>query len=406
MAAVLFFDLDHFKHINDTLGHDVGDALLRSVAARVTWCLREVDTIARMGGDEFTIILSNVSGPREAAEVADRVMHAISQPVTIDGHEIVISASIGISLFPSDGENAETMVKNADAAMYRAKENGKNNYQFHSESLNVTANERMTMEKSLRKALKCDELVVFYQPRVDMATGHFHGTEALVRWRHPDMGLVSPGEFIPMAERTGLIVPLSECVLRAACRQNKAWQKAGFPEMDIAVNISTRLFHSDKLLEMVNRVLEEVGMDAKYLNLELSESVLMEDHDLAIEKLRELKNIGVRVSVDEFGTGDSSTSYLRQLPIDMLKIDPSLVKDIATNPSDAAVARAMISTAHSLGLTVIAVGVETLEQHSFLRSIECDQMQVYFVSPPVPADNLTEQLHKAQDAGGNVRSAA
>jgi len=324
----------------------------------------------------------------------------------IDAHEVAVSASIGISLFPGDGENAETMVKNADAAMYRVKESGKNNYQFYSTSLNATTAERKQMEEALREAIESGELVVYYQPRVDVTTGLFQGTEALVRWRHPKMGLVSPGEFIPLAERTGLIVPLSECVLRSACRQNRSWQEAGFPEMDVSVNISARMFQSDELPEMVKRILADEKLDAQYLNLDLCEKDLTESPELAAEKLRKLKSIGVSISIDEFGTGESCTRYLEQLPIDMVKIDPSLVKDIATSSSDAAIARGMIIAAHVHELKVVAVGVETVEQRAFLRSAECDQMQGYFICPPVAAEELTEQLRKVRDPGKKLRPAA
>ncbi|MCE5315088.1 MAG: EAL domain-containing protein [Armatimonadota bacterium] len=390
--AVMFLDLDRFKLINDTLGHNIGDMLLKSVSERLQGTLREVDTIARMGGDEFTIILSDIDNADSAVVVADKVLQALAEPVILDGHELFVSASMGISLFPSDGGNAETLVQNADTAMYRAKEQGRNNYQLYTEAFNAAAVEKITLEHSLRRALARDEFLLHYQPQVSIGTGKVKGTEALIRWRQPNLGLVSPGQFIPLAEETGLILPISEWVLRTACTQNKAWQDAGLPHMSIAVNISARQFEQNELTPMVENALEESGLDPRYLDLELTESTLMQNPDTAVSILQKLKDMGVRISVDDFGTGYSSLSYLKRFPIDAVKIDQSFVKDITSNPDDAAIAGAVVAMAHSLKLEVIAEGVETLDQLEFLRGLRCDEMQGYFVSPPVPAEDLQQQI--------------
>ncbi|MHB9037297.1 MAG: sensor domain-containing protein [Armatimonadota bacterium] len=404
LLAIMFLDLDRFKFINDSLGHNVGDLLLKAVAERLTQTLRKVDTLARMGGDEFTVIVSDVSGLDDAMLAAERIVTALSEPFLIENHELFVSTSIGVSLYPSDGRNAETLVKNADTAMYRAKEQGRNNYQFYTESLNVAAVEKMTLEVSLRKALERNEFTLHYQPQVDMRTGKILAAEALIRWSHPHLGTVSPGQFIPLAEETGLILPISEWVIRTACAQNKAWQDAGLPPITMAVNVSARLFQGGDLMAMVNEALRKTKLLAGHLELELTESALMQNPDLAVAVLGGLKATGVKVSLDDFGTGYSSLSYLKRFPIDTVKIDQSFVKDITSNPDDAAIAGAVVAMAHSLKLTVAAEGVETLEQLQFLRSLKCDRMQGYFVSRPVPADDFTEMLHESWD--DNSRLAA
>ena len=395
MLAVMFLDVDRFKLINDTLGHNVGDMLLTGIAGRLHSCLRDVDTIARMGGDEFTIIVSNIASQDSIVVVADRIVEAMKDPFQVDGRELFASVSVGISVYPCDGEDAETLVKNADAAMYRAKERGRSNCQLFTEAFNTADLERMTLENGLRKAVERDELLLHYQPLVDMRTGRTMGTEALVRWQHPDYGLVSPGRFIPLAEETGLIVPISRWVLRTACAQNKAWQEQGCPPAAVSVNLSARLLHEDGLVDMVSEILAETGLDPRYLELELTESALMENADTAITVLGELKNLGVRVSLDDFGTGYSSLSYLKKFPIDSVKIDQSFVKDITTNPDDAAIASAVVAMSHSLKLKVIAEGVETLEQLEFLKSLDCDEIQGYFISRPVPAAELEQLLEES-----------
>ena len=404
--AVMFLDLDRFKVINDSLGHNIGDLLLKGVAERLARVLRGIDTIARMGGDEFTIIVGSISEPDDTIIVADRILQELAQPFVLQGRELFISTSIGISVYPTDGATVEALVKNADTAMYGAKEQGRNNYQFYTEELNVAALEKMTLSHSLRKAIEQREFILHFQPRVDISTGQILGAEALVRWQHPELGLVSPGQFIPLAEETGLIVAISEQVLALACAQNKAWQDEGLPPIEVAVNISARQFQQDTLITAVGSVLRETGLAPEYLGLELTESTLMEQADLAVEVLNKLKKMGVKVSVDDFGTGYSSLSYLKRLPIDAVKIDQSFVRDITTNPDDAAIAGAVVAMAHSLGLDVIAEGVETLEQLEFLRQLNCDEIQGYFIGRPVAAGEFAEVLRQAADEARDSRFAA
>jgi len=399
IAAVLFCDLDHFKDVNDTLGHNVGDLLLKQVAQRLTDSLREVDTIARVGGDEFTIILGNIGSANDAALVAGRILDLVSRPIAIEGHDLLVTTSIGISLYPSDGADAETLVMNADRAMYRAKEHGRNNYQFHREDLNAAAFERMTLENSLRKVFEHGGLLLHYQPRVDLNTGRIRGAEALLRWRHPELGLLLPAQFIALAEETGLIIPITEWVLGTACAQNKAWQEAGLTPIDVSVNISARLLQHEGLIESATKALKETGLEPRYLNLELTESTLMHNPDLATKLLTKLRAVGVLISVDHFGAGYSSLSYLRRLPVDAIKIDQPFVRDITTNPDDEAIVRAVLAMAHSLNLSVTAEGVETLEQLQLLHSLQCDEVQGYFVSRPVPADEFSQLL---RDSGTSM----
>ncbi|HOM72976.1 MAG TPA: EAL domain-containing protein, partial [Armatimonadota bacterium] len=352
LLAVMFLDLDRFKMINDTLGHNIGDKLLKQVAERLTGTLREVDTIARMGGDEFTLVIEGISRAQDAAIVAQRALDVFCQPFMVDGRELFVTASIGISMYPNDGADVETLVRNADTSMYRAKEQGRNTYHLFTESLNATVFERMVMEHSLRKALERDEFIVHYQPRVDIRSGSILGAEALVRWQHPEMGLVMPGQFIPLAEETGLIVPISEWVLDAACSQSKIWQDKNSPILDIAVNISARQFQKGDLVSAVKKALDRTELDPTCLHLELTESILMHNTDAAIDILNKLKDMGVKISIDDFGTGYSSLSYLKKFPVDAVKIDRSFIKDITTNPDDAAIAGAVIAMAHSLKLKV------------------------------------------------------
>ena len=390
--AVLFLDLDRFKNINDTLGHAVGDQLLQKVVERLTRILREVDTVARMGGDEFTIILSDIPSVQGVASIARKVIDVMAEPFALDGREVFVTASIGIGISPSDGADVETLVRNADIAMYRAKERGGNTFQLYTEAFNTLTMERMTLEHGLRMACERGEFVVYYQPRVDIKTDTTLGAEALVRWKHPEIGLVFPDDFIPLAEETGLIVPISEFVLRAACAQNVEWQKAGTPPIDIAVNISARQFQHSDLAEVVERILDETGMDARYLDLELTETTLMRNPDNAVTVLNKLRSTGVRISIDDFGTGYSSLSYLKKFPINTVKIDRSFIRNIVSDPDDAAIAGAMVAMAHGLKLKVVAEGVETLEQLQFLKSLNCDEMQGYFVSRPVPAEEFAQLL--------------
>ncbi|MHB1619641.1 MAG: EAL domain-containing protein [Sulfuricella sp.] len=383
--ALMFIDLDHFKNINDSLGHNIGDLLLKQVSARLAGCVREGDTVARQGGDEFVVILSDVAAEEDISVVTRKILTAMAEPFDIDGHELYVSCSIGIALYPRDGEDAETLLKNADAALYRAKDLGRNNAQFFTAEMNVKAMERLMLENGLRHALERNEFVVHYQPQVDLRSGEIIGMEALVRWQHPELGLVSPARFIPVAEESGLIVPLGEWVLRTACAQNKAWQRAGLKPISVAVNLSARQFRQPNLVEVVAGILRETELDPAHLELELTESLVMHNVEVTIATLGRLKAMGIKLSIDDFGTGYSSLSYLKRFPIDMLKIDQSFVRDITTDPSDAAIAKTIISMAHDLQLRVIAEGVETEEQKSFLQQRHCDEMQGYFFSKPVPA---------------------
>lgn len=392
MLAVLFFDLDQFKTVNDTLGHAAGDKLLAEVAARLAGCLREKDTIARMGGDEFTMLLLQLSDGEGAVRVARKVLNVLQQPWVINGHEFHITASIGIAFYPNDGDNSETLMKHADIAMYRAKEQGRNNYQLFTPAMNDRILARQAMENSLRHALDRGEFIVFYQPQVHTGTGRITGMEALVRWLHPERGVVTPDQFIPIAEETGLIVPLGEWVLYTACAQNKAWQKAGWPPMRVTVNISAYQFRQQNLAETVARVLEETGLEPGWLELEITESTAMKDVEYTVSILRDLSAMGIQIAIDDFGTGYSSLNYLKRFPIHTLKIDRFFVRDIITSPEDAAIVTAIIVLGQNLNLKVIAEGVETEEQMVFLKQRRCEEMQGYLFSRPVPAGEFEKLL--------------
>jgi diguanylate cyclase (GGDEF)-like protein/PAS domain S-box-containing protein len=392
LVAVMFLDLDRFKLVNDTLGHSVGDELLKAVAKRLTSCVREDDTVARLGGDEFVLVLEDVRGSQDIAKVAEKIIDSLSKPLMLDQHEIVVTPSVGISVYPHDGDDVETLVKHADVAMYRAKEKGRNNYQFFTADMNARAFERLTMENSLRKALERNEFVLYYQPQVDLESHRITGMEALLRWQHPDFGLVSPTQFIPIAEETGLIVAIGEWVLRTACAQNKAWQDAGIAPLRVAVNLSARQFKQANLVEMVRRALDDAGLEARYLELEITETVAMDHAEETAAKLRELKSMGVGISMDDFGTGHSSLSYLKRFPIDTLKIDQTFIQDIAQDSSDAAIASAITAMAHSLNLKVVTEGIETKEQLAFLGQHGRDEVQGYYFSEPLPAEAFAELL--------------
>jgi diguanylate cyclase (GGDEF)-like protein len=389
--AVLFLDLDRFKVINDSLGHSVGDLLIREVAVRLRSCLREGDTVARLGGDEFTLLLPDLGQALDAAKVANKVLEVVRMPFDIDGRELFVTCSMGISLYPDDGHDPETLVKNADAAMYRAKEQGRDHYQLYTRALNATALERLALESSLRKALAQDELLLHYQPILDVASRRVHGVEALLRWRHPELGLVSPAEFIPLAEVTGLILPMGPWVLRTACAQARAWQELR-PGLRVAVNLSARQFQEPGLVAHVTDALADTGLDPRLVQLEITETSAMQNAQSAIQTLRELKALGVGLSIDDFGTGYSSLSYLRRFPIDTLKIDQSFIRDIGTDPDDAAIASAIIALAHTLKLEVVAEGVETPGQLDFLTRHVCDRTQGYLFSRPLPADQCADLL--------------
>ena len=391
--AVLFIDLDNFKHINDSLGHDAGDLLLTGVASRLSGSVREGDTVTRQGGDEFVLILSEES---DVQTVTKRILKAMSEPFDINGRELRITCSIGIACYPKDGEDQLTLLKNADAAMYRAKELGRNNAQYYETGMNAKAMERLELENGLYQALARNEFMLHYQPQVDLRTGEIVGMEALVRWLHPVRGLVSPAVFIPVAEASGLIVSLGEWVLRTACAQNKAWQLAGLPPISVAVNLSARQFRQPDLVERVTEILRETELDSTYLELELTESLVMQDVEKTIGTLGRLKAMGIKLSIDDFGTGYSSLSYLKRFPIDTLKIDQSFVRDITTDPDDAAIAKSIISMAHDMQLRVIAEGVETEAQKSFLSLRRCDEMQGYFFSKPLPAVEFEKLLREGR----------
>jgi len=400
MVAVFFLDLDHFKRINDTLGHVVGDSLLKEVCCRLKTVLSEADTMTRISGDEFTILLTNINYTEDAAKVAEKIAVVLKPPFNVEGHELFLSSSIGISFFPTDGENAENLLKNAETAMYRAKEQGRDTYKLYSSAMNARAFERLVLENSLRHALDRNEFRVYYQPLLDIRTGEIAGAEALVRWQHARFGLVPPTEFIPLAEETGLIVPIGEWVLRTACEQIKAWQMEGLSPIRIAVNLSTRQFLDENLFQMVERVLGETKLDSDYLELELTEGALMKNVEEIVRTLKQLKALGIRFSIDDFGTGYSSLSNLRRFPINTLKIDYSFVRDITVDPDDAAIAKAIISMAHTLKLEVIAEGVETASQYEFLSSHHCDKLQGFMIGRPVPADEFKAQLIKSSRCNG------
>ena len=395
-SAVMFLDLDQFKHVNDTLGHTAGDRLLQVIGARLVTCVRAEDTVARMGGDEFTILLADLGDRRGAATVAQKVLEAIRQPVQIDEHELYVSTSIGIAIYPDDGDNAELVLKNADRAMYRAKELGRDNYQYATPARFDAADARLALERKLRHALERDEFVVHYQPMVEIATGRVVGAEALVRWQDPELGLIPPEDFIPIAEETQLIVPLGAWVLRTAIGQMKAWHDAGHAWLRVAVNLSPRQFQDHQLVATVERVLSETGFPARFVDLEITESTAMENAELSLSILNRLKEMGIRISIDDFGTGYSSLSYLKRFPIDTVKIDQDFVRDLTSD--DAAIISAVISMARALNLRVIAEGVETEEQLAFLRRENCAEMQGFLYSRPLAAAEFEQALRGAPRA--------
>ncbi|HEX9023231.1 MAG TPA: EAL domain-containing protein [Geobacteraceae bacterium] len=393
--AVLFLDLDRFKVINDTLGHTVGDQLLQAVAERLKECCRrDRDTVARRGGDEFIILLPDIDTTREAVNVAQKIINAFSYPFAVSEHELFVGASIGISIYPDDGADCETLIRNSDMAMYRAKEQGRNRYCLFNQSMNDQAAQRLGMENSLRRALQRGEFFLDYQPEINVRNGSVIGFEALVRWRHPELGLVPPKKFICLAEETGLIVPLGEWILRNACAQNKEWQDAGLPHVRIAVNLSPREFQNANLADVVEHVLTETGLQPRWLELEVTEGIMIHDMETTSRTLRRLSNLGVHISIDDFGTGYSSLSYIKKLPINTLKIDQSFVNDVTTNADDAAIATAIITMAQSLRLNVVAEGVEAREQMKFLYSRKCQGMQGFYFSKPVPADEIQPLLRE------------
>ncbi|MEX2654253.1 MAG: EAL domain-containing protein [Acidimicrobiia bacterium] len=391
-VAVLFLDLDGFKHINDSLGHSVGDKLLQSIAERLLGCVRQSDTVSRQGGDEFVVLLSDTDDGESAAIVANRMLIAVAEAHSIESHDLHVSTSIGISVYPDDGSDAETLIKNADTAMYQAKASGRQRYQFFKQAMNVRAVERQSIEESLRHALEREEFVLHYQPKVNLRTGQITGAEALIRWVHPSRGMVSPAQFIPIAEESGLIRPIGDWVIEEACRQAQAWVASGLPPTVMAVNVSAAELGDETYVQRLGATLGRTGIDPRRLELELTESVLMKHAHSAAILVQDLRRLGVKVALDDFGTGYSSLSYLRDFPIDTLKIDQSFVSEVTSAGSDTRIVAAVIGLARSLGLKVVAEGVETREQLEFLRARECDEAQGYYFSRPMPADEFAEML--------------
>jgi len=392
--GLMFMDLDRFKHINDSLGHGIGDQLLESVAQRLVSCARHSDTISRQGGDEFVVLLPFIEHAEDAAFCAQKMIAALDLPHHIGSHVLHISVSIGISIYPDDGRDAETLIKNADTAMYCAKENGRNKFKFFEADMNIRAVQRHSIEIHLRQALERQEFLLYYQPKVDLNSGLMVGVEALIRWQHPEHGLVLPSLFVPIAEECGLILAIDRWVLREACRQAQAWLQAGLPPITMAVNTSTIDFHDEHFLETIHLTLKETGLDPCFLELELTESVLMQDAAFTNILLEALSDLGVKLAIDDFGTGYSSLSYLRQFPIDTLKIDQSFVNKMIHNPDDASIVSAIISLGKTLKLHVIAEGVETPEQLKFLQTQDCDAVQGYYLGRPMRPEALACQLEK------------
>lgn len=392
MLAVVFLDLDGFKTINDTLGHAIGDRLLQNAARRLTSCLREGDIVARWGGDEFTLLLSPIGCAEESAKIVQQILGALNVPFHFDNQELYVKASVGIALAPYDGEDAETLLKNADAAMYRAKQQGRNNYQLYTPAIGSKALERLVLESSLYKALEREEFLLHYQPQANLKTGQIVGMEALIRWQSTELGLVPPNQFIPLAEETGLIYSIGKWVLRTACAQNRIWQSLGLPPLRMAVNLSARQLQQGDLVKNIVQILDETGLNSSYLELEITESIAMQDMELSISVLQQLRNMGIQVAMDDFGTGYSSLSSLKHFPLDTLKIDRSFIRDLMTDSKDAAIIKAVISLGQGLNLKVVAEGVETTEQLEFLRDLKCDGMQGYLFSKPLTPEAATRLL--------------
>jgi len=395
--AVIVIDLDNFRTINDTLGHDVGDKLLLQVAEKIKGLLRESDTVARLGGDEFVILQTGLKDINDVTKVAERILEKFRNPWFLEGREYYITASLGISIYPNDGQDEKALVRNADIAMSRAKETGKNNYELFMESMKKKMIDKLDLENDLRHAIEKEEFVLFYQPQIALATGEIIGVEALIRWQREGVGLVQPMEFIPAAEESSLIIPLGEWILRTACLQNVRWINSGIKPVLMAVNLSAKQFQQRNLVEMIEKVLDETGMDPTLLELEITESTAMLDVDFTVKVLKRLKDMGIRISLDDFGTGYSSLNYLKILPIDSLKIDKSFVHDLTSSPSEEAIAKSVINLAHKLNLLVVAEGVETKDQLELLKNHMCDKVQGYLLSKPVPPKEAEILLRESQN---------
>ena len=395
-VAVLFLDLDRFKNVNDTVGHHIGDALLQEAARRIRQCVRSSDTVSRQGGDEFVILLPNLDDLGDIVQVVDKLIESIANPYFFDGHVMHVTTSIGVSVYPQDGSDSEMLIRNADTAMYQAKDAGRNDYRFFTQEMNRTIAKRVRLENKLRNALEKGEMLLHYQPKVDLRSGEIIAAEALVRWQHPEDGLISPADFIPIAEDTGMIVPLGAWVLNEACRQNQQWREAGLREIVMAVNLSPVQFQEHELINAVLAALARSGMPAGVLELEITESAMMRNPEQAITMLNKINELGIRVSIDDFGTGYSSLSHLKKFPLDELKVDQSFVRDLSIDKDDAAIVSAVIGMAKSLGLSVTAEGVETIEQLRFLKNLDCDKMQGYYFSKPLPADEFRKLLESGR----------
>jgi diguanylate cyclase (GGDEF)-like protein len=396
-CAALFVDLDRFKSVNDSLGHFVGDELLRAVADRLRLAMRAEDTVSRLGGDEFVVLLRHVQDAEDATTVGAKLVELLSGPIAVHGHELRVTSSIGAAIFPDHGNTAQMLITNADAAMYHVKKSGRNGFGLFAPEMSTFFPDRLALEQDLRRALERRELELYYQPKVDVKTGDIIGMEALARWRHPERGLIAPSDFIPLAEETGLIMPIGQWVLREACRQNRAWQKQGLPPLRVAINISAAQLRHDDLADSVALALRETGMDARYLEIEITESVVMQNASSALASLDRLSQMGIHLAVDDFGTGYSSLSYLKRFPLNTLKIDRSFIRDLSSDRNDAAIVRAIITLAHSLRLEVVAEGVEEDAQLAFLRSFGGDQYQGFLHSQPLPAAAF-ERLLQSPDA--------
>jgi len=394
--AVLFFDLDHFKTINDSLGHSIGDEMLIEVAARISDCMREIDSVSRLSGDEFAAVITDITDIVDVIKVVKKIIVAIRKVFKINNYELHVTISTGISVYPNDGENYEILLKNADTAMYCAKNSGRDSFEFFSAAMSTRALERLSLEGSLRKAVENEELLIYYQPQIEVNTGKIVGMEALLRWPHAELGMISPAKFIPLAEETGLIIPIGKWVLTEACRQNKAWQEQGLAAVPVAVNVSAVQFRQHNIMELVQAALLETGLKARYLELELTESLLMDCSEYNVTLLQGFKQLGVQLSIDDFGTGYSSFSYLSRFPINKLKIDQSFCNGLPVDKGNASIVSAIISLGHDLGMVVIAEGVEEEKQLSFLEAHQCDEVQGYIFSRPVPADEMEVLLKKGR----------
>jgi diguanylate cyclase (GGDEF)-like protein/PAS domain S-box-containing protein len=397
LLAIVFIDLDRFKVINDTFGHNTGDMFLRAVSERLKGIVREVDTVSRPGGDEFLLLFPDIAHIEAVTSIIKKIINKLSEVFTLSDKELYITASIGVSVFPENGNDAESIVKQADTAMYYAKEQGRNNYQFYTPAISTASAEKIKMESNLRKALQQNELLLYYQPQVDLIEGKIIGAEVLLRWHNEEFGLIPPSRFIPLAEETGLIKSIGEWLLRSACSQTKAWQESGFPTMLMSVNVSMHQFKDKSFIRLLRDVLQETNLDPRCLVLELTESALMENSALTISMLKELKLFGIDIAIDDFGTGYSSLSYLKYLPLSKVKLDQSFVQSLTINPNDEAISRAVIAMAHSLNLKVVAEGIENIDQLSFLRSHQCDEGQGFLFSKPVPENEFMELLTRYKD---------